>query len=66
MPARVTCNPTAAVAFSYDVEDLVPLIKIAHANEDRDGGGCTNFSELYAWLQTSPAGVPEVGKEMTT
>eukprot|EP00903_Cladosiphon_okamuranus_P009971 g9457.t1 len=61
VPPRVTCNPAAEVEFTYAVESttLQPLIKISHASENRDDGGCTNFSALYEWLQTKPAQVPE-------
>lgn len=48
--------------FSYSIESstLQPLVKISHVSENRDEGGCTNFSALYEWLLTKPAQVPEV------
>ncbi|CAN0037835.1 unnamed protein product, partial [Hapterophycus canaliculatus] len=62
VPARVTCDPAAAVTYSYSTELTtgMPLITIAHANDDRDAGGCTNFSGLRAWAETQSAAVQEL------
>lgn len=62
VPARVTCDPTVAVTYSYKIETstAMPLITIEHESGDRDGGGCTNLSGLWEWLSTKPTGVPEV------
>ncbi|CAM9948653.1 unnamed protein product [Ectocarpus sp. 12 AP-2014] len=62
VPPRVTCDPAAVVAFSYELETstLLPLITISHESEDRDEGGCTNFSELWEWVKTQDADVQEL------
>lgn len=59
VPPRVTCDPAAVVAFSYKLETstLLPLITISHESEDRDEGGCTNFSGLWEWVKTQDADV---------
>eukprot|EP00752_Nemacystus_decipiens_P005724 g5181.t1 len=61
VPARVTCNPAAAVEYSYSLESSTeqPLIKVTHVSGDRDEGGCMNLSALYEWLLTKPADTPE-------
>ena len=62
-PPRVTCNPDAALKYSYELEasSQQRLITIEHESGDRDEGGCTNFTKILEWLATKPSGVPEVG-----
>ncbi|CAN0122050.1 unnamed protein product, partial [Ectocarpus sp. 8 AP-2014] len=43
-----------------ETSTLLPLITISHESEDRDEGGCTNFSGLWEWVKAQDADVQEL------
>ena len=61
MPARVACDPSAELTFTYTLEDTKrPLVTVAHASGDRSEAGCLTLTMLYDWLATEPTDVPVV------